>query len=269
MKKALTFLFATAACMSVPTAQAAVSVKKASPVATQTTGGTAGVASLVPSVLSLVSGVQQLNAKQKELTAECVPSSAEISFVDGIIKEWAKTGAMGADDVRSSLGRRPCPGGRGYEAAVRMAAGTEMDDICFDNYASDSDVQMVWYQFPKVGNATYCADGSSSCSAKNKRNVSDMYEIFNLVDFSTADYTKKEAEVAAKIISKIETCSNAKLSAKKREMWGEFIVNTVGTVGKPTSTDTIMQSVSGVVGSGGGLGGLSSLGAIASQFLDK
>ena len=269
MKKALMFFVATAICAHAPVARGAVAVKKAAPVAAQSNGGTAGAASLVPSVLSLVSGVQQLNAKQKELTAECVPSATEVSFVDGVIKEWAKTGAMTAADVERALGRRACTGGRRYATDIQLAAGTDMNDICFDNYNSDSDKGMVWYNFPKVGKATYCADGSPTCSAKNQKNVSDMYEIFNLVDFTTADYTKKEAETAAKIISKIETCSNAKLNAKKRAMWGEFIVNTVSTVGKPTSTDTIMQSVSGVVSSGGGLGGLSSLGSIATQFLDK
>ena len=124
---------------------------------------------------------------------------------------------------------------------------------------------MVWYLFPKATVATYCADMATTCSEKNKRTVSDIYEIFNLVDFSEADYTKAEATRAGRIIAKIEKCSSAKLSARKRALWGDFLMETIGNVGQPTNTGAIMQSVGGIVGGGG----LSSIGAIASQFLDK
>lgn len=265
MKKALIFLTAAVAIVPACTAWGAVTVKKAAPVEAQAANGTAGAASLVPTVLGLVSSVQELNAKTKALTAECVPSNAEITFVDNTIKEWAKTGAMSSDDIQRQLRRKPCPGGRGYEAYVRMAAGTDMDDLCYDNYAGDSDKLMVWYLFPKVGNASYCADGSTSCAAKDKKQVSDIYEIFNLIDFSEADYTKSEATMAAKLISKIETCSTAKLSAKKKALWGEFITNTLSNVGQPTNTGAIMQAVSGISGGGG----MSSIGSLAGQLLNK
>ena len=74
--------------------------------------------------------------------------------------------------------------------------------------------------------------------------------------------------MAAKLLSRMENCSYAKLSAKKRAMWGDFLISTVGNMGQSTNTDAIMQSVSGVT-SGGGIGGLSSLGAIVQQFSNK
>ena len=259
------FLAVAVACTPARFAQGAVAVKKASPVATQSADATASVASLVPTVMSLVAGVQQLNAKQRELTQECIPSNAEISFVDGVVKEWAKTGAMSVADIQRQLGRKPCPGGTGYAFMVSQNAGTDLVEApCFDNYATENDKLMVWYQFPKVGHTSYCADGTSGC--KNKANASDIYEIFNLVDFTEADYTVAEATMAAKILSKIETCSTAKLSAKKKAMWGEFLTQTISNVAQPTNTGSIMQSVSGIAG---GTGGLSSLGAIASQFMDR
>ena len=75
--------------------------------------------------------------------------------------------------------------------------------------------------------------------------------------------------MAAKLIAKIEDCSNAKLSAKKKAMWGEFLISTVGSVGQSTNTGAIMESVSGIAASGGGIQSLQSLGAIATQFLNK
>ena len=267
MKKAVIAIAVMIPCMTTCVAMGAVTVKKAAPVATQAASSTSTTASLVPSVLNLVSNVQQLNAQQKELTSECMPSSAEISFVDNAVKEWAKTGAASAEDVQKQLKRRPCSGGVGYENAVKDAVITGLDDICYDNFDRGNE-GMVWYGFPKVGKVTYCDDGSDVC--KNKKTKSDIYEIFNLVDFSYDDYTKSEATMAAKIISKIDNCSDAKLSQRKREMWGQFLTTTIGGVGQKTNTSTIMDTVGNITKSGTNLtGGLSSLGTITTQFLSK
>lgn len=261
------FLIPIIALANANVALAAVAVKKAAPVATQESSGNAGVASLVPTVLSLVSNVQALSAMQRELTQDCIPTAQEITFVDNTIKEWAKTGAMSADDVEKALHRRPCVGTT-YQAEARMKAGTDMD-LCYDTFSSEADELMIWYGYPKVGKASYCADGTATCSAKNKKDVSDIYEIFNLVDFAKEDYTKQEMTMAGKLMDKIENCSNAKLSDKKKAMWGEFLTTTIGSVGQRTNTGAIMETVSGIANTKGGLGGLSSLGAIATQFLDK
>ena len=74
--------------------------------------------------------------------------------------------------------------------------------------------------------------------------------------------------MAAKLISKIEKCSYSKLNAKKKAMWGEFLVDTIGSVGQKTNTAAIMQTV-GSVANSGGMGALQSLGGIASQFMDR
>ena len=266
MKKILLILVGMIPCMTA-TAAMAVTVKKAAPVATQAaTSSSDATASLLPTVLSLVSNVQQLTQKQKELTAACIPSSAEITFVDNTMKEWAKTGASTADEMAKALKRNKCSTANGgYAVSAQVAAGTDATNICFDYFAGAGNDGMVWAGFPKVGKATYCADGSLSCAEKDKKTVSDIYEIFNLIDFSEADYTPAEATMAAKLIAKIEDCSYAKLSAKKKAVWGEFLTTTIGNVGQPTNTGTIMQSVSGVVKGGG----LSSLGSIATQFISQ
>lgn len=267
MKKALVVFITIIPCMVANVAMGAVTVKKAAPVATQAASSSSTTASLVPTVLNLVTNVQQLNAQQKELTTECMPSSAEITFVDNTIKEWAKTGAASAEDVQKQLKRRPCAGGIGYATSVQDAVITGIDDICYDNFASGSE-GTVWYGFPKVGKVTYCDDGSDTC--KNKKTKSDIYEIFNLVDFSYEDYTVSEATMAAKILSKVDNCSDEKLSQRKREMWGQFLTTTIGGVGQKTNTSAIMDTVGNITKSGTNLtGGLSSLGAMATQFMSK
>lgn len=270
MKKNLAIFVATLLCATVSAATAAVTIKKAAPVATQDSATSSTTASLVPSVLSLVSDVQALSAKQRDIDTECMPSSAEITFVNDTVKEWAKTGSVTSDEVARKLNAQPCRGGVGYEAAVRYSAGTDMSNICYDNFASKSDEDMVWYEFPKASRTTYCPDGSPTCSDKEKKNATNIYEIFDLIDFGAGDYTKQDATMAAKLLARVETCTDKKISQKKKQMWGEFLVNAMGNVGQKTNTSAIMQTVSGITQNGASLnGGISSLGAIASQFLDK
>lgn len=249
-------------------ADAAVAVKKAAPVATKEASKTDASASLMGSVLGLVSSVQALNAQQKALTEECIPTSSEINFVDKTVKEWAMTGAMSAAEVQNKLHGNPCDSITGnYALNAEHADATESTDICYDVFSGAGNDNMVWYMFPKVGKATFCPGGDTTC--KNKKTVSNIYEIFNLVDFEAQDYTAQEATMAGKLIDKIERCSDAKLSAKKRALWGEFLTNTLSNVGQKTNTANILQQVTSVSNSGGGLGALSGLGGLATQYLDR
>ncbi len=269
MKKFFLIFTACVLCVHGFSAHGAVAVKKAAPVTSQSASASSGAASLANTVLGLVSNVQQINEQTRALTEECIPTTQEINFVNNVIKEWAKTGAMSADDVAMRLGRRRCALAiGGYENEVRTYAGDADRPYCYDYFAGDGNKGMVWENFPHASRATYCTDGSplTSCKTKNQKTVSDIYEIFNLVDFGTEDYTTAETAMAGKLISKIESCSTAKLNAKKREIWGNFLVETAGSLGKQTSTGDIMQSVQGIVGGGGGF---SSLGTFATQVLGK
>lgn len=268
MKKFL-LLFIVAACLAPSVPAFAITIKKAAPVATKPAEKTDVGASLVPTVLSLVSNVQQLTQKQKELTEECIPTTQELTFVNNMVKEWAKTGASSAGEIERSMKIKRCqtPSG-GYSTSVKIAAGSQ-DDVCYDYFGSDADKDMVWYQFPMATKATYCADGALTCDQKSQRTVSNIYDVFNLIDFSDADYgTESDVTMAAKLMAKMEQCSYAKINAKKRQMWQGFLTDTISGVGQKTNTGTIMQSVGGM--SGQGLGGaLQSLGGVATQFLNK
>lgn len=269
MKKILLIFSAiTVACPVV--AHGAVAIKKAAPVAAKKTSTASSTGSLVPTVLGLVSAVKELNVKTRELTAECVPSAAEISFVNNTIKEWAKTGASTAAEAEKALGMKRCTNAHtgGYARSVEINAGEDDEFICTDWFGSDGDKGTVWYEFPMAAIATYCADGSIDCGKSQKKTVSNIYNIFNLIDFTDKDYTASEVKMASQLLSKIEKCSDAKLSATKRAMWGDFLVNTIGNVGQSTNTGAIMQSVGNISQSGLG-GGLSSLSGLATQFLDK
>ncbi|MBR3930098.1 MAG: hypothetical protein IKJ62_00760 [Alphaproteobacteria bacterium] len=250
-------------------AMAAITVKKAASVATKQAAVTDNAGSLIGTVLGLVSNVKELTQQQRNLTAECIPTTQELSFVNETVKEWAKTGAITADEMESALRMQRCsqPSG-GYQASVSVAQGLDDDGvICYDWFGGDANQDMIWYGFPMAVKASYCTDGSvGGCSEKNKQYVSNIYDVFNLIDFAEADYTQQEATMAAKLIAKIENCSYAKLSAKKKALWGDFLVDTIGGLGQKTNTSTIMQTV-GSVANTSGLGALQSLGSVATQFI--
>ena len=180
------------------------------------------------------------------------------------------TTAMSAKDIEKKMGKRkPCTGRRTYEIDLQTSSATGAEDVCYATFSSTADEGTIWEGFPKVSIArNYCDDGSPTC--KNKKTSSDIYEIFDLVDFGYEDYTKQDATMAAKLIAKIDSCSDSKLSEKKRAMWGEFLTTTIGGVGQKTNTSTIMGAVGDIAKSGTSVtGGLSSLGSVATQFLAK
>ena len=268
MKKILLF-FSGIIAFTLSSPVSAITINKAAPVAAQETSAASSVTSLVPTVLGLITNVQSISAKQKELTAECIPSTQEITFVNNMIKEWAKTGAMSAEEVQKRLGRKNCTSATGYQNSVNIAMATDMEDtICFDFFGDSGDKGMVWENYPKASIATYCSDGGpvNMCSDKDKVTVSNIYDIFNLIDFVDVDYIgATEIKMYANITSKIETCSYSKLSAKKRQLWGEFLSSTINSLGEPTNTGDIMQSVSSFT-SGGLSQGLGSLGSLATSL---
>lgn len=270
MKKIL--LLFSAVFVAVSGTAGAVTIKKAAPVATKQASAQDAGASLVPTALNLITGVMQLNQQQKTLTAECIPTSQEITFVNNIVKEWAKTGAATATEIENSKmnGMKRCSVGDTYESTVRVSADLgDSGMICYDWF---DDAGNVWHQFPKATSTYYCSDGSiGGCAEKNRQYVSNIYDVFNLVDFAEADYTAQEAKMAGNLIAKIEQCSYAKLNARKKAMWGEFLVGTVGGLGQKTNTANIMETVSSMSGSlsGGGMQALGSLGSLVPQLLNK
>ena len=249
----------------------ALTITKAPAVAKQETSAQNVGSNLLPTVINLVSGIQALNQKQKALTAECIPSSQEISFVNNMIKEWAKTGAARAEEVESGLGMKKCASSYdgGYANSVRMAADTEDEDLlCYDYYGSKADEGTVWFKFPKAVSTYYCTDGSvNSCSDKYRKYVSNIYDVFNLIEFSSDDYTESEAKMAATLMSKIENCSYAKLSARKKALWGDFLTTTVGSLGQKTNTASVMDVVGSMSLGGSGLQSLGGLGDVATKLL--
>ncbi len=259
------FLMAVFVSSSAPVA-AAVKITKASSVsstASDTNSVVGTVSSLLPTVLGLASSVKSLSAAQDEISADCIPTKTEIAFIDKMVKEWAKAGGV----LPSGYDRKKCANGQGYAASVKNSAAVKglEDSVCYDFFDEDG---KIWDEYPKVGTGFYCKNGDIYCSSTSKEAVSvtNAYELFGLVDFGPDDYLASEITMASQLQEKTYNCQPSRINSKKRELWGNLLTDTVGTLGQPTNTGSIMEQVGSL---GGGGNTFNSIGSIATQFLTK
>lgn len=259
--KRLVFFFIVFACMAPCVSWSAVNVKKAAAVSTQKASGVESATSLLPSVIGLVGTVQQLNAQQQQLTAECAPTSSEIEFVNELVKEWARIGDSDANSLM--MGVTECAP-LTYKEFMTSA---DKNEACFVKY--DAGQGYIWDGYPKASMAEICpVDGNK----KNCKYVSNIYDVFGKISFGDADYTKREAQQVARLREKYQKCAPEKVSAAKRELYGGFLTQTLGNVGQTSGaagTADVLNAVSSIGGSGN-IGNISNaLLPSLGQMLDK
>ena len=186
MRKYFTAFVAASFCMASCVAMGASfqKVKKESSVKKQETTGIQDITSnsLLPGVIGLVTSVSELNKAQKELTAECAPSSSDIDWVNKMVKEYAKIGDKTAEEMLKDVGGtkevESCRGER-YEDSVRNSIPNKLTP-CVETF-EDSDA--IWDGYPMASKATYCADGMDKCSSSKEKPYSNIYSalyIFSL-----------------------------------------------------------------------------------------
>lgn len=269
MKKSFAFfmaVFVGLACFSAMAAD--FKVKKASSVNKQEKSGLESVTSgsLVPGVIGLVSNVSALNKQQQELAAECVPTAAEVSWVNNMVKEYAKIGEVNAADMRAKIGSRECENDSVYTSEVQTNRPANQD-VCVPVFTDEQKV--IWYKYPRANYAKYCAgDVTYTCAESKKKTESNIYEVFGNISFSQEDYTADEVTMYAKMMEKIEKCAPGKVSQRQKEAYAGFLKNTIAGAGTSTNTGGIMEAVSGLT-QGNGLSGVQSLAPSVMQFLDK
>ena len=238
-------------------------VKKAAPVATKQADKMESVTSLLPTVIGMVGSVKALNAQQQQLSADCAPTSSEIQIVNDLVKEWAKTGAVTASAmVDSSLGNL-CNGNFGD--VMKFADSKE---TCYEVFNGSYDKGMIWENFPKASYATI----TDEFDKKNNKTVSNIYTILRRIQFTDEDYTASEAKNIAKLLEKANRCDETSKNAAKLELYGNFVTQTLGSVGQTTGaagTASVLEAVSSMGGSGNVKSMLPSLGSMATQMFDK
>ena len=263
-------IFAVIACLAPVASMGAVTIKKAAPVATKQADKMASATSLLPTVIGLVGSVKSLSTQQQQLSSDCAPTTDELNTVNNLVKEWAKIGDTTAESARSSMGEVPCSGneesnsGGAYETFIKEH---DDDETCYESFTSKADEGTVWYKFPKASSGSKCDDNNKNCTY-----ISNIYDLFAKIPFTEEDLTKSELSKITKLKEKSERCAPGKINAAKRELYGNFLVQTLGSVGQSTGavgTGSVLEAVSSMGGSGSVKSMLPSLGSMATQMLDK
>lgn len=261
MKKILTF-FIVCVFSAIDLSWGAVSVKKAAPVTMKKESNMESATSFLPAVLNLVENVKNLKTQQQQVTAECEPSSGEIEIVNSLVKEWAKIGDTSQSNIASGL--TLCVGTNYSEYMRNMAQS--YNDTCYDVFPNQG---YIWDGYPKASIAKECT-GMNNTNCKVYTNI---YDVFGKIPFTDPDdYTKREVENIAKIKEKFDKCATAKVKAKQRELAGNFLNQTLSSVGKTTGaagTEDVLKAVQGLGGSGSFGSLLPSLSGVIPQMLEK
>ena len=270
MRKTFAFLIAAFGCMAVLAAMAAdFQVKKSSSVKKQEKSGLESMTSgsLLPGVIGLVTNVSALNKQQKELKAECIPSNAEVEWVNKMVKEYAKIGKVTAKDMRGSDNK--CRDENHYKNEVEMLMTSDPSNICTPVFTSTGNDE-IWVDYPMVVVAEYCADGSSlsDCSSSKKKKESNIYTIFGKLGFDQEDYLTDEATMYVKMMEKAEKCAPERLSAASKQAYANFLKTTIAGAGQSTNTGTIWDAVGGLT-QGNGLSGVGNLAPTVLQLMGE
>ncbi|MDR0803594.1 MAG: hypothetical protein LBO08_00685 [Rickettsiales bacterium] len=254
------FLYSFFLCAS---AQAAVTIKKAEAVQEQKSSG-GSATDFLGTAINLGTGIIAMNKDMKAVSAECYPTAPDITFIENTMKEYAKTGAQDKSGIYGRLSpRTQCVTSNGYGAYVAEYGKTAGARPCFNFFSGSGDKDMVWDGYPRVGTGVICPKGGTDCEARDQEKITDAYEIFNLIEFGPGDYKTGELTQATKLLEKVEVCSDAKISEKKRQMWMGMLNTTISNIGAKQSSGDVMQTVQSVVGGGGGV---NSLGGVASMI---
>ncbi|MCL2017902.1 MAG: hypothetical protein FWG80_03985 [Alphaproteobacteria bacterium] len=248
-----------------PALATSITIKKADSVQPQKkeAGGLLDGNSLIPTAITLATGIISMNQQMKALEGDCIPTQAEINWVSNMIKEQAKAGK----DFSRILNNIPaCRTHEEYRDLAYQQKNSRSGKGCYELWNSKADENMIWHNAPKASMGKICKSGSSGtytgCASKDEETVSNIYDIFAMIDFTSADYTASEAAMAARLTEKHDKCSPVKLRAKQREMWGGFLLQTAGSVGVKQDMGNVLGSVNQILqqGQGGTLNTIMGLG---------
>lgn len=263
MRKIFAFFMGLFMCLCNGADAANVSVKKASSVKKQETGGVESImsGSLLPGVMGLVSNVSALKKQTEELKAECIPSGTEESWVNNAVKEYAKTGAKTAKDMNLD---NPCRTNSSWDVEVAQARSSGQEP-CMPVFNESG---AVWDNYPTVKTVKYCPDlADPYCSDSKKKTESNIYKIFGMLDWTQEDYLVGESDMFIKMMEKTEKCAPEKITARNREAYANFVKQTISGAGQSTNTGAVYDAIGGLTQ--GGLSGIGSLAPSVIQFLDK
>jgi hypothetical protein len=212
--------------------------------------------------LGLVANVMATNAHLAALSASCRPSSSEVTWVNNMVREYAKAGGPRPTDITLC-------GAAGESGAFKLfVEGDSGKSLCYEIFAGTSHAGMIWAGYPMASEACRCkprGECGTSCKDTDREYKSNIYEVFATVEsyFSEADFLANEASTLATFRRKAEECAPGRLAAQRQSMWTNLALGAAGSLGQRQGVPSTMESVGAIMGASAGGGGI---GGAALQF---
>jgi hypothetical protein len=258
MFKFALYLLPLALCMSALHA-AAPTIRRADHVAASAPAQPTGQAGLLPTALNLAVGVMALQAEMQALDARCVVTQSEVDWVNTMIRRWTEAGGV-PPEGEMVVGIRHCGGEnmrfRDHITTSRGGRARGNDALCFERFGENdgaSSSGMIWYGAPRASRHCICknnvnASCPGSCTVDQQEWFSNAFHIFQLIDFSDADFLAGETNHLAPMRRKFSDC--ARLTEDRRNLVLGFALDTAGSLGQPQNPATTMQAVGTLMQSG-------------------
>jgi hypothetical protein len=203
---------------------------------------------LVGMAIGLWSGIQALKKEEQALNAACAPTGAEESYVNKMVKEFAKIGTTTAESMAALVDApESYEGSCRYESYI-MTGGN--GNRCFDTFNDPvSDGGRIWGKYPKASSVRNICPPTKkgTCGNNDKKTYSNAYEIYARMGWEEEDLLPDEVSMHAKIMQKAQECDPSVLKKKSKEAVGNMITGTLGTIGQKQNTAGTMEQVSGLM----------------------
>jgi hypothetical protein len=219
---------------------------------------------LVGTAIGLFQGFKALSENTKALSDACIISGDELTYINKMVREYAKTGKQTADEMMVALSptKTACGGGNSFISTATL--GNE-SSVCYKGVADEG----IAKGYPVAEAGRECPPDKPGCNkTKDGKNYSNGYKIYEAMGWSDADLLGDELSLHAKLKEKIPRCDEDALKRQQKELTGQFITSTIGGIGQKQNTGQVMDQVGGLMqGMGAGGSPLTGIGQMGMGIL--
>jgi len=235
---------------------------------------TAAGMNLLGTAVGLVSGFQALKKTEQALEQGCMPSSAEVTWTNKMIQEFAKTGRMTAEKMFEASPAKEGSECGTADSYVRTASmGTA---VCYQAQKSSGGTaganageRPIWDGYPMAESGMACPPDKTCNADKDKKGYTNVYDLLAIMDWKEADLiNSEEASTWAKLTERMERCSPASIKRAKQEAVGGFITTAIGGIGQKQGTGDVMPMVNTLLNQSGN-NAVNALGSVGTTILPQ
>lgn len=214
-----------------------------------------GGGNLLGTAVGLIGGAMQLRNISSELTRECEPSAADITFVNDMMRAYAMSGGRDPRTFieNAQLGDQCVGGYTEYRRLNNRECFTTFGGIT--GTAGTADQNRIWSQYPRaeMTQSRICPPNRPNCNIQGGEgsHFTNMYLIWNTMNWQEADLMPGEIAGFARITERAQRCEPRAVRARVQQQGMQTVMGMVQGIGQP-GTATTADAVMGLMHQTGG-----------------